>query len=44
VEYWKDGKMGPKTEKVFFKNHRIPLNPLFQQSIIPLFLYNKIFG
>jgi hypothetical protein len=38
LEKWKNGKMGLKAEKnPFFKNHRIPLNPLFQYPVIPIF-------
>jgi hypothetical protein len=38
VECWKNGKLGLKAGKnPFFKNNRIPLNPLFQYPVIPIF-------
>ena len=42
LENWKNGKMGIKAEKnPFFKNHRIPLNPLFQYPVIPILQKGK---
>jgi hypothetical protein len=36
MEYWKNGIMGHKMEKVIFGKYKIPLNPIFHHSIIPI--------